>query len=628
MSKKNYKLEKIFENASKSSGQNRELSQPVIGSKEVLKATEILKKYKNGKTNLEKRIIDNERWYKMRHWESMRCECDGPKTSSAWLFNSILNKHADAIDNYPEPNILPREESDSETAAVLTSVIPAILEQNEYDKVYSDTWWYKLRTGTGVKGIFWNKNKMNGMGDIDIQRIDLLNLFWEPGISDIQDSRNLFNVTLIDLDVLKGQYPDLTERLNVGKSVEVSEYIHDDTVDTSDKVAVVDWYYKKQIGTKQVLHFVKYVNDIVLYASENDSNLKDRGFYDHGLYPFVFDIMFPDEGTPCGFGFIDAMKDTQSTIDRLDYDIQTNCALLSKPRFFIRNDGSINEEEFANFDNTFVHFNGNPENDLIPIQINSMSNLALTLRQQKIEELKETSGNRDFNQGGTTSGVTAASAIATLQEAGNKLSRDSIKSAYRAYAKECYLIIELIRQFYNEQRVFRISGEKGETQFINFDNANMKPQQQEIVGYDLGDRVPVFDIKVVPQKANPYAKQSQNELALQFFSSGFFNPELSDQALAALDIMQFDDKDKIVEKIEQNSKLLNTIQQLTSQVQQMAAIIDSTGVGGETDLSGEFALQQSMGDVPQNEVSGVEKTAGDNSYLENVRKTAAVGATV
>ena len=87
-------------------------------------------------------------------------------------------------------------------------------------------------------------------------------------------------------------------------------------------------------------------------------------------------------------------------------------------------------------------------------------------RQSRIEELKEISGNRDMTQGGTTGGVTAASAIAALQEAGSKLSRDMLKSAYRAFSRQCYLMIELMRQFYDEQRIFRIVGPSGENQFL------------------------------------------------------------------------------------------------------------------------------------------------------------------
>ena len=168
----------------------------VIDKPQLEKATETLQKYKRGKLNLEKKVIENEQWWKLRHWEYMRSGGSNEvRPVSAWLFNSVANKHADAMDNYPEPNVLARALDDEDTAKQLATVLPVVLEQNNYEDVYSDTWWYKLKQGTGIKGIFWNPSKNNGLGDIDIRQCDILNLFWEPGVKDIQDSLNLFHVS-------------------------------------------------------------------------------------------------------------------------------------------------------------------------------------------------------------------------------------------------------------------------------------------------------------------------------------------------------------------------------------------------------------------------------------------------
>ena len=45
------------------------LQRPRIGAEEVRQAAQILKKYKQGKAHLESRIIDNEQFWKMRHWQ-------------------------------------------------------------------------------------------------------------------------------------------------------------------------------------------------------------------------------------------------------------------------------------------------------------------------------------------------------------------------------------------------------------------------------------------------------------------------------------------------------------------------------------------------------------------------------
>ena len=121
-----------------------------IGKEQVRKARQTLAKYKEGKAVLDKRIVSNEQWWKLRHWGEIGYDKDDtrPMPASAWLFNSLANKHADAMDNIPEPTVLPREKSDEEVAKQLSLILPAILERCGYEKLYSDGWWYKLKNGS------------------------------------------------------------------------------------------------------------------------------------------------------------------------------------------------------------------------------------------------------------------------------------------------------------------------------------------------------------------------------------------------------------------------------------------------------------------------------------------------
>ena len=548
----------------------------VIGKEQIQKANLTLQKYKEGKANLEKRIVDNEQWYKIRHWECMRSgDSTEVKPSSAWLFNCIANKHADAMDNFPSPNILPREEGDKAEAEMLTSIIPVILDQCDFEETYSNTMNYKLKTGTGVYGVFWDKSKLNGLGDIAINKIDLINLFWESGIMDIQKSRNLFHVELADNDSLIGAYPQLQGKLGTA-SIDITKYVYDDKVDTTNKSVVVDWYYKKNQNGKVVLHYVKYVNDEVLFATENDPNFAERGWYDHGLYPFVFDPLFITEGTPTGFGYIDVGKDSQEYIDRGNQAIMENMLANSKPRHFIRNDGGLNEEEYADLDKDLVHVDNLDERYIRPIEGKPLNDIYVSVINNKVDELKETTGNRDISTGGTTSGVTAASAIAAMQEAGSKLSRDNNKASYRAFRKVCLMIVELIRQFYDMPRCFRIMGENGVARFVQYSNQGIQPQPQgNDLGMDMGFRLPLFDIEITAQKQSPYSKMSQNELALQFFGAGFFNPQIADQALACLDMMDFDRKHFVMQKVAENGGMYQQMMQMQQQMVMLAQMVDS-----------------------------------------------------
>lgn len=613
-----------------------------IGTEQVKEAAETLEKYRKGKANLEQRIIDNEQWWKMRHWEQIRAKSNNPndpQPASAWLFNSIANKHADAMDNFPEPNVLPREESDKPVAQALSDILPVVLEHNDFEQTYNDAWWYKLKAGTAAYGVFWNPKKENGLGDIEIKSLDILNLFWEPGIRDIQKSRNLFHVELVDRDILMAQYPQIKEKLQ-STSLKLSEYIYDDTVDTTDKCAVVDWYYKAT-GPEggEILHYCKFCNDTVLYASENDPAYQTRGFYDHGEYPIVFDTLFQEEGTPCGFGYIDIMKDCQMYIDKLGQGIMKNSLALSKPRYFVKDNSAVNEEEFADLSKDFIHVasSGLGEESIRQVQYQPLSSIYVDVMNGKIEELKETSGNRDFSQGSTTSGVTAASAIAALQEAGSKLSRDMIKSAYRAFASINRIVIELIRQFYTEPRCFRIIGERGTEAFVTFDNSELQPMPTgNDFGLQLGERKPIFDLKITSQKASPFSKVAQNELAKELYRGGFFNPELSDQALIALGMMDFEGKEIVEQKIAQNGTMFQQIQAMQEQMQQMAAVIAQTT--GDTRLldvlGGKQAATAPMpsggggqGQAVETNPLGEVQAAKDTSTAGKARTQAAAAAT-
>lgn len=531
-----------------------------IGEEQIKKAWEILRKYKEDRAQLEEKIKANEDWWKLRHWQNKK-ENVSP---SAWLWNVIVSKHADAMDAYPEPNLLPRAADDKAEAKKLTDIIPVILEQNDFEEVYSDIQWYKLKQGAGIYGIFWDNTKHNGLGDITIKRVDGLSLFWEGGIDDIQKSKNIFYATLADTEDLEKQYPEYAGKLGGDKYV-VPKYNTDDKVNTDGKTTVVDWYYHGfNAEGKKVLHYCKFAADHVLFSTENEPDQYPNGWYDHGMYPFVVDCLFAIEGTPFGYGYIDVGKGVQEQIDKLGQAVVTNALLAAKPRYFIRGDGNVNEEEFADWTRDFVHTNGNLGQDsILEIKVDLLNGNYLALIDSKINELKETSGNWDANNGGSTSGVTAASAIAAMQEAGGKLSRDSSRLSYSAYRLVINQCIELIRQFYDIPRSFRITGETGEQDFVTYANNGIRPQMMRMggVGMDLL-RKPEFDIEVTAQKASVYSKMSQNELAIQLYNLGVFNPQNVDNALSLLEIMDFNHKEDVVQRVQMNGDLQTRLVQL------------------------------------------------------------------
>ena len=584
-----------------------------IGPEQLQEFTKILEDYKAGKVQTEKRILASENWWKLRNSieeqkDSKAAGDEGFKSVSGWLHNVIVSKHADAMKAFPEPNILPRESGDKGEAQMLSAIIPCILEQNHFEATYSDCEWQKLKTGTGCYKVVWDKSKLNGLGDIHVEKVNLLNVYWEPGVTDIQRSRYFFHTELWDKDVLEERHPLLKGKLK-GQSFFSTKFLYDDHVKTENKHTVIEVYYHRYIQGKNTLQYCRYVGDQVIFATENDTQpivdqmtgqakppMSITGLYDHGKYPYFFDALYPIEGSPCGYGYVDLCRNPQMEIDLLKTAMVKNAMVGAVPRYFSRIDGNINEEEFMDTTKPVVHVNGNVDEATIRrIEHNALDGMYVNLLDRSIDELRETSGNTEAATGSTPGSVTAASGIAALQEAAGKTSSDSTQASYRVYADMVDMCIELIRQFYDMPRKFRILGQYGMERYVTYTNARIQPQSQgNDFGVDMGFRLPVFDIKVSAQKKNVYTKVAQNELALQFFQLGFFNPQMVDQALMCLEMMDFDDKDAVMQKISQ----MGTMHQKLLQYMQIALTLAKVTDPGMAEAIAQDIVMTNGGSAP------------------------------
>lgn len=613
----------------------------VITSEIVKQAEARRQKYAKGKKSLDEKATANQKWWRGRHWSEIKKDNksleDAEKPTSAWLFNSIINKHADMMDNFPKPNVLPRSRDSQVDAEKLGKIVPVVLEQNGYQTTYSRKAYDYISDGTAITGVFWDNAKNDGMGDVAIRQIDIHNIFWKHGIEDIQESPEVFTVAAVDNDELIKMYPQMEGK--VGNDKTTVKYEADDSTDDSSMSEVVDWYYKvveyedvviDESGTtlprpKTILHYCKYCNGEVLYSSENEGI--ENGFYQHGKFPFVFQVMFPIKDYPAGFGYIDVMKEPQKYIDVLDQLLADNAFKVGTERYFVRRSLGLNVDDFADYSKPFVEFDGNLDDAIKTIETPTIPAFVLQYQTNKIEELKETSGNRDFSQGTTSGGVTAASAIAALQEAGSKLSRDMIRAAHNAFTEECYLVIELIRQFYTEPREFRIDDGKGGYEFVDYDNANIAA---ETSADGILKSKPIFDLQVTAEKKSPFSRAAQNEIAKELYSMGLFNPDMAEPALVCLDMMDFEGKDEIKKKVQDNSMLMGRIQQMVGAIQAFDAAYPQFGLAQVAGLQSEMQTQmpqQSRGNGDVNTEGTPEeraaKTEGEATRVANARKKVA-----
>ncbi len=494
-------------------------------------ARECFDRYVGYKAPIDDKIIADNRWF----YDQMKFSAaeDEIRPSTAFVFNAVANKHADAMDNFPEVSVLARTQKDEEEAKALSEIVPLQLEISGFKNVYCRNWWSKLKNGAAVYGVFFDNCSNNGIGDIKITRVDLLDIFWEPYITDIQKSEFIFAVDFISTEVLKRMYPS-KRIVPYGEESKVRKKLYRRWGDEQyDKSLVVDCYYKNEDG----VHLMKFCGDVLLDSTE------DRGMttlYAHGKYPFVFDVMYPGEDTIVGLSVIDVMKNPQEYINKLDTIISKNAFMSGKVRFMVKDNGGINEYELTDLASDIIHVAGSvDESNIRQLQAAPLDGFIVNHRQNKIAEIKEVAGNRDFQQGGTSGGVTAATAISTLQQAGEKLSRDMIFQSYECYREIVYMCIELIREFFTEPHFYRADGQDGTYRYISYVSDGKKCE---------------FDIEVGVQKSNPNSREQQNALARELYAMGVFDAENVEKSRILVELMQFDGKEKVMDYLRRISE--------------------------------------------------------------------------
>ena len=211
-----------------------------FGEEQVEIALEDMREYFAGKAYVDAKATANEEWWRLRHWNVLAGSNEGMKAGvevgSAWLFNSLLNKHADIMDSFPKPNVLPREADDETEAKILSSILPTIMDHNDYEKVYRQKGYDFVKDGAAITSVLWDSSKHDGMGDIAITNVDVHNLAWKPGIENIQDSDKVYYVSLEDIDVAKVKWPKIADKIGPEDTGMISKYIHDDNIDTFNLV--------------------------------------------------------------------------------------------------------------------------------------------------------------------------------------------------------------------------------------------------------------------------------------------------------------------------------------------------------------------------------------------------------
>ena len=116
------------------------------------------------------------------------------------------------------------------------------------------------------------------------------------------------------------------------------------------------------------------------------------------------------------------------------------------------------------------------------------------------------------------------------------------------------LCVELIREFYDEERSFRITGPDNTVEYTTLSNARLKPVASQTPSGETVYRKAIFDIKISSQRKNAFNTETHNALIPSLFEAGAFTPQNAQSAIVAIEAMMLENKDSIIKSLQNLTK--------------------------------------------------------------------------
>lgn len=506
------------------------------------------------------------------------------------LKSTFNNCIADQMDNMPEALMVPETKELTDVADDLTDLVRFILNQNNYELVHRRRVEDFFCTGTAVTQIAWDKDMDHGKGNVAVLRWPIEAFLWDPAAESIQDARALFKVSWHPMSWYEQHYPDKFEEMGSDETVysdlAVPESQETDQPGDEQKAMLIEYWYRLYDAKKRRYTInVAYLAGGVLLEKAED-------VYSHGMYPFVVDAFTPIEGVPVGEGMVQELVPMMRYINRYASYIDMNLRMASKGRLLVNRNAGIDKEALLDWENDVVEGDRIDASALQWMQTTPFTGMVTSQMLQLQNDIKQDSGQNQFTRGETAGGVTAASAISALQEAGGKITRmrtNALNSGFREIVEQ---VMWLISQFYDQDRVLFVTGRKeGELKEVD-------ASPEHLFGRRKSGMIPPppYTVQVQVQRRNPLRQQAQNELFMQAYSMSAQAGQVFPLSVL-FELLQVDGKDKILPVLRQTDAITQQMQQMHEQnqmlTQQNAELQQS--IAGLEQLNDQYAAKMRGG---------------------------------
>lgn len=468
-------------------------------------------------------------------------------------YNCII---ADQMDNMPEPQLLPERADLIPVVDDMNDAVRYVFSHNQYEKIHRRRVEDFVAVGTAVTQICWDETMDGGEGNIAIIRWPVESFLWDPLSEDIQNGRACIKVSWHPLSWYAAHYPDVAQYVNAEtgehESVGMTEQQSAKYGDDEELAMMMEYWYRRfDAATKKYTINVAYLAGGALLDHAED-------VFEHGMYPFVMDVFSCVDGMPVGPGQVDEMAPTMRYINRYMAYIDMNLRMSSKGRILLRKGSGIDKDALANWETDIIEGDRVSPEDVHWLQNQPFTGMVVQQLLQLQSDIKQDSGQNQMTRGETAGGVTAASAISALQEAGGKITRLRTAVLNHGFSEIVTHVMWLMHQFYDKDRRILISG-----QDVDVSAARLMSDRNKKV-YPA----PPYTVQVQVSRRNPLRVQAQNDLFLQAYSMSA-QSGASFPLTALFQLLNVDGKDKILPVLMQNDQTQQLIQSLQQQVMQL-----------------------------------------------------------
>lgn len=479
---------------------------------------------------------------------------------------------ADQMDNPLEAVMIAERTEVEESAGMITDVIRFCLDQCAWDEQYAEILEDVSVLGTGFAEIFWDKDADGGRGLVSAQHVCAENIFPDPAYTKIQDGRAVFKTTWTTEDWVREHFPDCAgyEFQDQYASRLDGQRFRQGT-DGDEPVMILEYWYKKYDGESRryEVHKAMLCGGVLLYWSEQDEDKQD-GVYGHAQYPFAVFTYRRNRRSIFGKGLMDDYADEWRSICRYSKYIDDHSRVTSKPRYLYKEGTPM--DKIADYEQDFIPVPSLSETVMRQIEMPPASSTTFTYLQFLIESIKQDSGQNQFTRGEGGMGVTAASAIQALQEAGGKTARMHTASYKETFRKMVEQMIWVLSDYIDAERVMLVTGRD------EFGDVSQSARQTQLspAGVREKGRIkpPPYNVRIQVQRKNPMQIQANNQYVLQIAEvCGQAGQPL--QPTAVLRLLQgIDNKGAILREVTANEQACAQLGQMAAQIEQLSAQLE------------------------------------------------------